>query len=237
MKLLSFITILLFTLPIYSWTPDTTKLFWNRDFIIEFGYGYSYVKMGNLNKYYLEGFGKEMGHFDENFHSCSFLTPEIGLIFTNNIISTSLQLSNKTIYGNKIDDGMGYPYQPNLYISFWTINLTYRRLFTIKTFLIGIGTMASIGKGSAYVGTQSNYEFAKQNKQLSEGTGGGGTLFGELDYILFKHLLLGFRTGASILFTETLKDNMGKWIVGEKEHEINLNYSGFSGSLRIGFLW
>jgi hypothetical protein len=236
--ILVLILVALLTLPTYSWTPDTTKTLWNRDFIIEFGYGYSYVSMNDLNKYYLDDWAKQMGYFDKKFHFCSFLTPEFGLIFTNNIISVSYQTSNSIITGKEQKDVSGYSFQPNLYVSFWTFNGTYRRLFTANPFLIGLGTSISIGKGSAYVGSQSYYEMAKQDKRLSEGMGGGGTIFSELDYVFLKHLLFGLRIGANILLTETLHSkDMGKWIIDETGHEINLDYSGLSCSMRIGFLW
>ncbi|HAJ79881.1 MAG TPA: hypothetical protein DCO75_08920 [Fibrobacteres bacterium] len=224
--------------PIYSWSPDTSQLFWNRDIIIEFGYGYSYVNMGNINKYYLEDFGKKMGLFDKTLHFTPFLSPEFGLVFTNNIISLSYQYSNTVLNGKTLQDMVGNSLQSNLYVSLWTINGSFRRLLTIKPFLIGLGASLSIGKGSAYLGSEFEYETAKQEDLLSEGLGGGGSIFGEIDYIVLKRILLECRISMNILLTETLKDNYyGKWIVDDNGHEINLDYSGVSSSLRIGFLW
>ena len=77
------ILITFLSIDLKAWTPDTSKIFWNKDFIIEFGYSLSYVSMYNLNKYFIDDYAKP--HiFKSNLHFCTFLSPEFGLVFTNN---------------------------------------------------------------------------------------------------------------------------------------------------------
>lgn len=233
-KLLILLLITLFSSSVFAWSPDTSKIFWNRDFLIEGSYGISYVNMYNLNKYYLEDWAKQMGYFNSSFHWNTYLSPEFGFIFTDNIVSLSYLTSTTEIQGAHPD------VMPNikLWSTFWSVNGSYRKLFRFSPFLLALGSTVAVGKGKAYAGGYNVFEEEFHRDNLSEGMGGGGSIFGEIDYILFTHILIGARFGANILWTETLKYSNGqKWIVSDNGHEINLDYTGATISMRAGFLW
>lgn len=218
-----------------AWTPDTTKIFWNKDFIIEFGYSLSYVSMYNLNKYYIDDYAKPY-IFNNNFHFCTFLSPEFGLVFTNNIISVAYQHSFRIKKGNKQEFNDGTSFSPNLYVSLHGGSITYRHIKRINKYLISFGGSAMVAKCHADVTSEYFYELHKNDIGLNEGFGGGGSLFIELNQIFLKYIIFNTRLSANVFLTETLKDRQAKWIVYTNDREINLDYSGLSLGFKIGFL-
>ena len=220
-----------------AWVPDSSKLFWNKDFTIEFGYTFSLVSMYKLNKYYIDDFAKPFGILDKNFHFCTFWSPEVGLVFTNNIISFAYQRSDMILKGIPQKDFFGGYSTPNLYVSFWGFSGTFRRVKELKKILLSFGGTVLIGKSYADVADNFFHELAKSENRLNEGLGGGGSLFTEFNYVFLKYFLLSTRLSANVILTETLKNkDSGKWVVDENNHEINLDYSGISLGFRFGLI-
>jgi|GEM_PF-5904824 len=205
------------------WANDALALLNRRSLIVEYDCGYSYARMYRLNKLYIDGWAKTVGLFEENFHSSITMTPSLGLVYKNHIVSISGTFCHGKIPGTLTDIVDSTTTDVFMFTDLRTINVSYRRMFPMNQLIFGLGLAGSFGEGTTQIGR-------KRRPPDYFGLGGGWSVSGELNCNLFKQAIIGVKISGNFFLTETL------WHMDSVEKGINLDYTGFSAVVKIGLL-
>jgi hypothetical protein len=211
----------------FGGTVDTLKQFWNSELYLDFSYGYSYLDLWKLNRDYINAFAKPF-LFKNNVNFGSVLSPTFGIPLGNSIVSLSY-FQIDVIHP-------GVPDATFLLVNYYAAEVDYRKCYLIqKRYLINPGISAFVGKGYSYVGNKTDYDLYKKNDEAFSAWGGGAGLFCDF-FIKYKLLLLGPRIGANLIWTNTLSNYNGQWIIYDSGKKINLGLSGIYIVLKAGLL-
>jgi hypothetical protein len=233
MPLIRFTLLLLYSLFITVCAQDPRRHFRHLHLTAEFGYGGAYMSMQKLNDSYLQDFAIPAGMFDSYYHWCHFFSPEIGLIIKKNILSMAYQQYYGIMKGPYYVTPGGKTLKLKLYSLFPSFSVSYRRLFQGKIVTYALGSGISAGRGLFSI--SDRYQIMLPPTDMYA-YGGGGSLFGDVYYILKGHIMLGVRISGNLIMTRSLKYFENNKIWNASGNEINLNYSGVSLLVRIGVL-
>lgn len=206
-----------------SWANDAYALLSSRGLIVEYDCGYSYARMYRLNRFYIDDWAKTVGLFEENFHSNMTMTPSLGLVYRNHIVSISGTFYHGKNPGTLTDIIDSTTTDIFMFTYLRTVNISYRRMFPVNQLIFGLGLAGSFGEGTTQIGR-------KRRPPDNVGLGGGWSVSGELNYNLFKQIIIGVKISGNFFLTEAL------WHMYPDEKAINLDYTGFSAVVKIGLL-